>query len=126
MVSTTPETIPIGLLQPLAGGICERRRSHQRSAASRFLQLEQQVEELEEEDDRKDEKIEQLEEQLQEKDEKIKELESRPRKYENPHTPPSKRRSATRRSPTLQDDEDDDTIRTDGGTPGRKQGHDPE
>jgi len=79
---------------------------------SQFLQLEQRVEELEQ--------------QVQEKDQRIEELEARLRKYENPHTPPSKQRSATDESPTSQDNEDDDTVRTDGGTPGRKQGHDPE
>lgn len=85
---------------------------------SRFLQLEQRVEEVEQENT-------QLREQLQEKDERIDELEARLRKYENPHTPPSKRRSGTDESPTSQDDEDDD-LRTDGGTPGRTDGHDPE
>mgnify|MGYP002760961028 FL=1 len=85
---------------------------------SRFLQLEQRVEELEQDNA-------QLREKLQEKDERIEELETRLRKYENPHTPPSKRRSGTDGSPTSQDDEDDD-VRTDGGTPGRKDGHDPE
>jgi hypothetical protein len=78
---------------------------------SRLLQLEQRVEELQQEVDQKYERI--------------KELETRLRKYENPHTPPSKRRSGTDESPTDQDDEDDD-VRTDGGTPGRKDGHDPE
>jgi transposase len=92
---------------------------------SRFLQLEQRVEELDQENTRKDKKIDHLQEQLAQKDERIEELETRLRKYENPHTPPSKRRSATRRSPTAQDDEDDD-VRTDGGTPGRNEGHDPE
>ena len=92
---------------------------------SRFLQLEQRVEELEQENERKDEKIDQLQEQLEHRDERIEELETRLRKYENPHTPPSKRRSGTEESPTSQDD-DDDNARTDGGTPGRKDGHDPE
>jgi transposase len=78
---------------------------------SRFLQME--------------ERIDELEEKLEQKDERIEELETRLRKYENPHTPPSKRRSGTDESPTSQDDEDDD-VRTDGGTPGRKDGHDPE
>jgi len=78
---------------------------------SRFLQME--------------ERIDELEEKLEQKDERIEELETRLRKYENPHTPPSKRRSGTDESPTSQDDEDDD-VRTDGGTPGRKNGHDPE
>nr|WP_152422271.1 IS66 family transposase [Haloarcula californiae] len=78
---------------------------------SRFLQME--------------EKINELEEQLDQKNERIEELETRLRKYENPHTPPSKRRSGTDESPTSQDGEDDD-VRTDGGTPGRKDGHNPE
>ena len=78
---------------------------------SRFLQME--------------ERIDELEEKLEQKDERIEELETRLRKYENPHTPPSERRSGTDESPTSQDDEDDD-VRTDGGTPGRKNGHDPE
>ncbi len=66
-----------------------------------------------------------MEEKLDQKDERIEELETRLRKYENPHTPPSKRRSATDESPTEQDDDDDD-LRTDGGTPGRRDGHEPE
>ena len=78
---------------------------------SRFLQME--------------ERIEELEEKVEQKNERIEELETRLRKYENPHTPPSKRRSGTDESPTSQDDKDDD-VRTDGGTPGRKDGHDPE
>ncbi|WP_434523061.1 IS66 family transposase [Halorubrum sp. AS12] len=72
-----------------------------------------------------EERIDELEGNLKQKDERIEELETRLRKYENPHTPPSKRRSGTDESPTSQDDEDDD-VRTDGGTPGRKDGHDPE
>jgi len=85
---------------------------------SRFLQMEERIDELEE-------KLEQKDERIEEQQERIEELETRLRKYENPHTPPSKRRSGTRQSPTSQDDEDDD-VRTDGGTPGRKDGHDPE
>jgi len=85
---------------------------------SRFLQMEERIDELEEKLDQKDERIE-------EQNERIEELETRLRKYENPHTPPSKRRSGTDESPTSQDDEDNN-LRTDGGTPGRKDGHDPE
>src|SRR6056297_3617718 len=85
---------------------------------SRFLQMEDRIDELEEKLDQKDERIE-------EQQERIEELETRLRKYENPHTPPSKRRSGTDESPTSQDDEDEN-VRTDGGTPGRKDGHDPE
>jgi hypothetical protein len=85
---------------------------------SRLLQMEEKIDELEEKLDQKDERI-------KEQQERIEELESRLRKYENPHTPPSKRRSGTDESPTSQDDDDDD-VRTDGGTPGRKEGHDSE
>jgi len=92
---------------------------------SRFLQMEERIDELEEKLDQKDERIEEQNERIKEQQERIEELETRLRKYENPHTPPSKRRSGTDESPTEQDDEDDD-VRTDGGTPGRKDGHDPE
>ncbi len=83
---------------------------------SRFLQMEDRIDELEE-------KLAQKDERIEEQQERIEELEKRLRKYENPHTPPSKRRSGTE-SPTSQNDEDDD-VRSDGGTPGRKDGHDP-
>ncbi|MDB2283510.1 SlyX family protein, partial [Halorubrum ezzemoulense] len=92
---------------------------------SRFLQMEERIDELEEKIAQKDERIEEQNELIEEQQERIEELETRLRKYENPHTPPSKRRSGTDGSPTSQDDEDDD-VRTDGGTPGRKDGHDPE
>ena len=55
-----------------------------------------------------EERINELEEQLEQKGEWIEELETRLRKYENPHTPPSKRRSGTDESPISQDDENDD------------------
>ncbi|TYO74714.1 zinc-finger binding domain of transposase IS66, partial [Halobacterium salinarum DSM 3754] len=99
---------------------------------SRFLQMEERIDELEEKIAQKDkrieeqnERIEEQQERIEEQQERIEELETRLRKYENPHTPPSKRRSGTDESPTSQDDEDDD-VRTDGGTPGRKDGHNPE
>jgi transposase len=84
---------------------------------SRFLQMEERIDELEK-------KLDEKAEQIEEKQERIEELESRLRKYENPHTPPSKQRSGTDESPTSEDEGDD--VRTDGGTPGRDQGHDPE
>jgi len=84
---------------------------------SRFLQMEEKINELEE-------KLDQKDKQIEEQQERIEELESRLRKYENPHTPPSKRWSGTDESPTSQDEDDD--VRTDGGTPGREPGHDPE
>lgn len=46
-------------------------------------------------------------------------------KSTKPAYPPSKRRSATDELPVEQDGEDDD-VRTDVGTPGRKDGPDPE
>ena len=92
---------------------------------TRFLQMEEKIDELEEKLEQKDERIEKQNERIEEQQERIEELETRLRKYENPHTPPSKRRSGTDESPTSQDDENDN-VRTDGGTPGRKDGHDPE
>jgi transposase len=115
---------------------------------SRYLQLQDRVEKFKQESDEKDEKIKLLQELVQQKneeiglkdeqielkDEKIELLEAHLQQYENPHTPPSKQRSATDESPTSQDDEDnededgddnEDDVRTDGGTPGRKPGHDP-
>ena len=99
---------------------------------SRFLQLEERIDKLEEKLSQKNEQIDEQAELIEKQDklieqqsDRIEELETRLRKYENPHTPPSKRRSGTDESPTEQDDEDDD-VRTDGGTPGRKDGHDPE
>jgi transposase len=89
---------------------------------SRFLQMEERIDELEEKLDQKDKRIEEQNERIEEQQERIEELETRLRKYENPHTPPSKRRSATGESPTEQDDD----LRTDGGTPGREDGHEPE
>ncbi|AAG18694.1 hypothetical protein encoded by ISH10 [Halobacterium salinarum NRC-1] len=87
--------------------------------------MEERIDELEEKIAQKDKRIEEQNERIEEQQERIEELETRLRKYENPHTPPSKRRSGTDESPTSQDDEDDD-VRTDGGTPGRKDGHNPE
>jgi len=99
---------------------------------SRFLQLEERIDKLEEKLSQKNEQIDEqaelIEKQaklIEQQSDQIEELETQLRKYENPHTPPSKRRSGTDESPTEQDDEDDD-IQTDGGTPGRKDGHDPE
>ena len=92
---------------------------------SRFLQMEERIDELEEKIAQKDKRIEEQNERIEEQQERIEELETRLRKYENPHTPPSKRRSGTDGSLTSQDDEDDD-VRTDGDTPGLKDGHDPE
>jgi transposase len=99
---------------------------------SRFLQLEERIDKLEENLRQKNEQIEEQneliekqEELIEQQSERIEELETRLRKYENPHTPPSKRRSTTDESSTSQDDDDED-LRTDGGSPGRNEGHDPE
>ncbi len=62
---------------------------------SRFLQMEERIDELEETIAQKDERIEEQNELIEEQQERIEELETRLRKYENPHTPPSKRRSGT-------------------------------
>jgi len=84
---------------------------------SRSLQMEEKIDELEEKLDQKNERIEEQHEQIEEQQERIERLETRLRKYENPHTPPRRATVGDPSSPTEQDDEDDD-IRTDGGTPG--------
>lgn len=50
-------------------------------------------------------------------------MKARLRRYEYPHTPLSKRQSATDWSTTAQDKEDDDEVRTDGSIAGRNLGH---
>jgi transposase len=72
--------------------------------------------------------------ELEEENEKLREenkrLRAKLRWHEGPHTPPSKEQSSDDESSSSDDDEDDDEDdeqpRTDGGTPGRKSGHDPE
>ncbi|TKX72232.1 IS66 family transposase, partial [Halorubrum sp. GN11_10-6_MGM] len=46
--------------------------------------------------------------------------------HEGPHTPPSKEQSTDDKSSSSPDEDDDEEPRTDGGTPGRKDGHEPE
>src|SRR5699024_3840605 len=54
-----------------------------------------------------------------------KQLRAKLRWYEGPHTPPSKEQSSGGESSSSDNEDDDDPARTDGGTPGRKPGHDP-
>ena len=75
---------------------------------SRFLQLEEKIDELEEQliqkneqIDKQAELIEKQEKVIEQQSKRIEELEAWLRKYENPHTPPSKRRSGTDESPNL-------------------------
>jgi transposase len=77
---------------------------------------------LEEENQQLREKVEELEELREEN----KRLRAKLRWYEGPHTPPSKDQSDQEESSSSDGDEDDGQARTDGGTPGRKTGHDPE
>jgi transposase len=67
---------------------------------------------------------------LEEENEKLREenkrLRAKLRWYEGPHTPPSKEQSDNEESSSSDGDEDDGQPRTDGGTPGRNPGHDPE
>ena len=67
---------------------------------------------------------------LEEENEKLREenkrLRAKLRWYEGPHTPPSKEQADEEESSSSGGDEDDERPRTDGGSPGRKSGHDPE
>ena len=67
-----------------------------------------------------------LEEENKKLREENKRLRAKIRWYEGPHTPPSKDQSGDEESSSSSGDEDDEQPRTDGGTPGRKPGHDPE
>ena len=77
---------------------------------------------LEEENQQLQEQVEELEELREEN----KRLRAKLRWYEGPHTPPSKEQSGGEESSSSPSDEDDEQPRTDGGTPGRKAGHEPE
>ncbi len=85
----------------------------------RITALENRVEELE----RENEELKQENQQLRKEN---KRLRAKVRWYEGPHTPPSKDQSEQEESSSSGLDEDDEQPRTDGGTPGRKSGHDPE
>ena len=77
---------------------------------------------LEKENQQLREKVEELEDLREEN----KRLRAKLRWYEGPHTPPSKEQSDQEESSSSPPDEDDEQPRTDGGTPGRNLGHDPE
>ena len=77
---------------------------------------------LEEENQQLREQVEELEKLRKEN----KHLRAKLRWYEGPHTPPSKEQSGDEESSSSDGDEDDEQPRTDGGTPGRKAGHEPE
>ncbi len=68
---------------------------------------------------------EELLERIAALEEENKRLRAKLRWYEGPHTPPSKDQSNADESSSSDDEDDDDSARTDGGTPGRKPGHDP-
>jgi len=86
---------------------------------ARLASLEEEVEELREENQELREENEQLRKEN-------KRLRAKIRWYEGPHTPPSKEQSGGEESSSSDGDEDDEQARTDGGTPGRKPGHEPE
>lgn len=95
--------------------------------------LEQQLEEQREEHEelrKEHEKLRKENEELRKENEQLraknKRLRAKLRWYEGPHTPPSKNQSTSGESSSSPDEDDDEEPRTDGGTPGRKPGHDPE
>jgi transposase len=69
---------------------------------------------------------EELLERIAALEEENKRLRAKLRWYEGPHTPPSKDQSNADESSSSDDEDDDGSPRTDGGTPGRKPGHDPD
>ena len=85
----------------------------------RITALETRVDELEQEN----EELKRENKQLHKENKRLK---AKVRWYEGPHTPPSKEQSDQEESSSSDDDEDDEQPRTDGGTPGRKPGHDAE
>ena len=74
--------------------------------------------------------LEKENEELREENKKLREqnkrLRAKLRWYEGPHTPSSKEQSDQEESSSSDGDEDDEQPRTDGGSPGRDPGHDPE
>ncbi|SEP22926.1 Transposase [Halogranum amylolyticum] len=99
------ETIPSCLLMTSSDPTKEK-------ILARLVSLEEEVEQLREEN-----------EQLRQEN---KRLRAKLRWYEGPHTPPSKEQSDQEKSSSSDGDEDDEQPRTDGGSPGRNLGHDPE
>ncbi|MFC7056854.1 IS66 family transposase [Halovenus salina] len=85
----------------------------------RITALEDRVDDLEQEN----EELKQENQQLRKEN---KRLRAKLRWYEGPHTPPSKDQANQDESSSSDGDEDDEQPRTDGGSPGRNPGHDPE
>jgi len=73
-----------------------------------------------------EERVDELEQENQRLRDENKRLKARLRWYEGPHTPSSQQQSDPDESSSSDGEDDDESPRTDGGTPGRKQGHDPE
>jgi transposase len=111
MVSS-PETISACLLMTSSSPTKEE-------ILARLASLNEEVEQLREENKELREESEQLRQEN-------KRLRAKIRWYEGPHTPPSKEQSDQEQSSSSDGDEDDEQPRTDGGTPGRKAGHEPE
>ncbi|EMA56183.1 IS66 family transposase (plasmid) [Halococcus dombrowskii] len=87
--------------------------------------LRENHEALREENEALHEENEELREANQELRHENKQLKAKLRWHEGPHTPPSKEQSSSGESSSSDDEDDDGGARTDGGTPGRKPGHDP-
>ncbi len=92
----------------------------------RLTALKNRVEELEREKLEIREDQQELSQENQELRKENKRLRAKLRWHEGPHTPPSKEQSSTDESSSSGDEDDDENARIDGGTPGRKPGHDAE
>lgn len=73
-----------------------------------------------------EERVDELEQENERLRDENKRLKARLRWYEGPHTPSSQQQSDPAESSFSDGEDDDESPRTDGGTPGRKQGYDPE
>ena len=120
------ETIPSCLLMTSSSPTKEE-------ILARLAELEQELKDRQEDHEKLREEHEALRkenEELREENQQLrkenKRLRAKIRWYEGPHTPPSKEQSGGEESSSSDGNKHDEQSRTDGGTPGRKAGREPE